>query len=218
MSVSAHLGVDLAEYDARIRTFIPHYDRMLAVAASEVPASARRIVDLGIGTGALAARCLRRASGAAVLGIDADPEIAEIARVRLGKRVSLRTGSFLRQPLPASDVVVASFALHHVRTRAAKRSLYLRIRQSLRPGGQVITVDCHPSSDARDRKDEFARWRQHLCRRYTRRQASGLMARWAREDVYVPLAGELRLLEQAGLAPRVVWRRGAFTVIAARRA
>ena len=53
MSVATHLGIDLAEYDARIRSFIPDYEEMLAVAAAAVPAQARTIVDLGIGTGAL---------------------------------------------------------------------------------------------------------------------------------------------------------------------
>ena len=36
MSAAAHLGIDLAEYDARIRTFVPRYDTMLATAAASM--------------------------------------------------------------------------------------------------------------------------------------------------------------------------------------
>ena len=36
MSVATHLGIDLGEYDARIRTFIPHYEEMLDVAAGSL--------------------------------------------------------------------------------------------------------------------------------------------------------------------------------------
>ena len=43
---------------ARIRPFIPHYEEMLDVAAAAMPPRARTIIDLGIGTGALSARCL----------------------------------------------------------------------------------------------------------------------------------------------------------------
>ena len=79
MSVAAHLGIRLSEYDARIRTFIPDYDRMLDVAAAAIPRNTRTIVDLGIGTGALASRCLRRAPGARVVGVDADADILALA-------------------------------------------------------------------------------------------------------------------------------------------
>ena len=71
MSVASHLGIRLDEYDARIRTFIPDYETMLDAAAAVVPPDARTIVDLGIGTGAFAARCVRRATRARVVGIDA---------------------------------------------------------------------------------------------------------------------------------------------------
>src|SRR5438552_5527263 len=120
MSVAAHLGIRLSDYDVRIRTFIPDYDTMLDVAASVIPRRTRTIVDLGIGTGALAARCLEQAPAARVLGIDADVDVLALASRRLGHRVTLVADSFLRTKLPVCDAVVASFALHHVRTRNAK--------------------------------------------------------------------------------------------------
>src|SRR5215217_3110724 len=54
---AAHLGIDLVEYDARIRTFIPDYETMIEIAASALHMAVTRkaptVVDLGIGTGAL---------------------------------------------------------------------------------------------------------------------------------------------------------------------
>jgi hypothetical protein len=40
---------------------------------------------------------------------------------------------------------------------------------------------------------------------------------WADEDVYVPLADKIRLLERAGFAVDVPWRRSPFAVIVAAR-
>jgi ubiquinone/menaquinone biosynthesis C-methylase UbiE len=215
MSVASHLGIRLDEYDARIRTFIPDYEAMLDVAAAMVPRGARTIVDLGIGTGALAARCVRRAPRARVVGIDADAGMLTVAARRLGARLTPVHGSFLRTPLPRCDAAVASFALHHVRTRDAKAALYRRVRATLRARGRLILVDCEPASDRALRAAQREAWLAHLRRAYAPAKARGLLAAWSHEDVYVPLESELTLLRESGLRPEVAWRRGAFAVIAA---
>jgi trans-aconitate methyltransferase len=215
MSVASHLGIRLSDYDARIRTFIPDYDEMLDAAAAVVPASARTIVDLGTGTGALAARCLRRAPRARVVGIDADQEILELAAQRLGHRGAFVVDSFLRAPIPRSDVVVASFALHHVRTRRAKATLYNRIARALRRGGRLVTVDCQPSTRLELARLQMLDWRAHLQRGYSRREATGLLRAWSDEDVYVPLEAETTLMKDAGFRVDVIWRKGAFAVLLA---
>jgi ubiquinone/menaquinone biosynthesis C-methylase UbiE len=217
VSVATHLGIALDEYDARIRTFIPDYETMLDVAARAVPAGARTIVDLGIGTGALAARCLAQARGARLIGIDADRDILVLADRRLGTRGRLMAGNFLRADIPASDVIVASFALHHVRTRRAKAALYRRAAAALRRGGRCITVDCHPASDRTLARAQMAMWDAHLRRSYSAREARRLLAAWAREDRYVPLRVECELMRRAGLRVEVLWRKDAFAVLAGTR-
>jgi SAM-dependent methyltransferase len=217
MGVGSHLGIELSEYDTRIRTFIPHYEEMLDVGAAAVPPGARTIVDLGIGTGALSARCLTTARRAKMVGIDVDPGILALAQRRLGNRASLTNGSFLRAALPACDAVVASFSLHHIRTRAAKASLYERIHAALRRGGLFVSVDCHPASDDVVRRSQFAEWLAHLRRAYRPAQAKATLASWSREDVYVPLDAELALLRSARFRAELLWRRGAFAVIRAGR-
>lgn len=216
VSVATHLGIRLSEYDARIRTFIPFYEEMLDVAAAAVPSRARCIVDLGIGTGALAARCLARAPRAAVVGIDTDADILAAAARRLGSRATFVVDSFLRAPLPSCDAVVASFALHHVRTRSAKRRLYRRVRTALRPGGVVVVVDCQPSRHRQVAARQRDAWTAHLQRAYSARRARGFLRAWADEDVYVPLQAEMDLMAGSGLDPEVVWRRDAFAVLVSR--
>lgn len=213
MSVASHLGIKLSEYDKSIRTFIPDYEEMLGVAAAAVPARTRTIVDLGIGTGALSARCLESAPRARVAGIDMDPAILSLAARRLGDRASFTTGTFLRTPLPACDAVVASFSLHHVRTRGAKATLYRRIRKALRPGGVFLSVDSQPASDAQVWRAQREAWLGHLSRSYSTARAAAIFKTWAGEDVYVPLDAEIALIEQSGFRVEVLWRRGAFAVL-----
>ena len=213
MGVASHLGIKLTEYDSRIRTFIPHYEEMLDVAAAAIPSRTRTIVDLGIGTGALSSRCLTSAPRARTVGIDVDPEILALASRRLGSRATFTTGSFLRGPLPTCDAVVASFALHHVRTRAAKAALYRRIRAALRPGGILVCVDANPAADPAVRRAQFDEWLTHLRRAYTAAQARAIFKGWSHEDIYVPLDAEVALLRSAGFRVELLWRRGAFAVL-----
>ena len=217
MSVASHLGIKLADYDARIRTFIPDYEEMLGVAAAAIPARTRTIVDLGIGTGALSARCLAYAPAASVVGIDVDPGIMALAERRLRDRATFAAGSFLRAPLPRCDAAVASFSLHHIRTRAAKAALYRRIHAALRRRGLFISVDCQPASDPGVRREQHDAWIAHLRRSYTRARSAALLDAWAHEDVYVPLDGELELMRRSGFGVEVLWRRGAFAVLRAAR-
>lgn len=216
MGVATHLGIDLAEYDARIRTFIPDYEEMLDAAAATVRPDARRIVDLGTGTGALASRCLVRAKRARLVGIDVDAAMAAVAARRLGSRASFVTGDFARVAVPRCDTLVSSFALHHVRTRPAKARLYRRLRRALARGGLLIVVDCQPSLDRRLAAAQQDAWRAHLRQSYTRAKADGFLRAWSREDVYVPLDTEIGLMRGAGLTPEVIWRKGAFAVLRAR--
>jgi tRNA (cmo5U34)-methyltransferase len=217
MSVAAHLGIRLSEYDARIRTFIPDYEEMIAVAASAVPPDARTILDLGTGTGALSAACLSRARRARAIGIDADAEILTLATRRLGSRATLVPGSFTTTPLPRCDVAVASFSLHHIRTRPAKKALYRRVHAALRRGGVLLIVDCEPAIDPDVRGAQFDAWRAHLRRAYSPREARRLLRAWSHEDVYVPLDEEIGLLRECRFRVEVVWRRGAFAVVRAKR-
>ena len=221
MSVSQHLRISIAEYDARIRTFVPYYETMLDVVADALAASAAAapvIVDLGTGTGALAARCLQLKPTAKLIGIDADAAMLEAARARLGDsaNVLLTTGDFLNAPLPACDAIVACIALHHIRAAQAKQAFYARCRAALRPGGVFLNADCLPSRDESVAAQQLVQWRTHLERTYTRAESEAHLTAWADEDTYFPLDDELDWLKTAGLLPEVIWRQEGFAVIRAR--
>lgn len=216
MGVATHLGIAIREYDQRIRTFIPDYEEMLEVAAAAIPARPQTIVDLGTGTGAFAARCLSHAPRARIVGIDADEEILNVARRRLGASATFISSSFLRAALPRCDAVIASFALHHVRTRTAKGALYRRVRKAVRPGGVFMSVDCHPAADPTVARQQRGDWDRHLRRAYTPARSAALLAAWAKEDVYVPLDAEIDLISRSGFRVEVIWRKGSFAVLRGR--
>ena len=217
MSVASHLGIRVRDYDRHIRTFIPHYAAILDAAADAVHDLARprpMLLDLGIGSGALAARCLARRPDAHVLGIDEDESMLALAHKRLGARVTTVTGDFLKTPLPSCDVITASFSLHHVFERRRKAQLYRKCFRALRSGGVLVNADCClASAPALQRRDREA-WLAHLRRTYTASKATALLHAWGKEDRYFLLEDELALMRSAGFRVDVRWRRGSFAVVA----
>lgn len=217
MGAASHLGIDLREYDTRIRSFIPGYEEMLGAAAAVVVASVHRrdpvIVDLGIGTGALGARCLASKPAARIVGVDEDEAMLAVARTRLGRQFTPVHGSFEDVDLPRCDAVTASLALHHVPTTARRVRLMRRIHRALRPGGVLIAADCYLASAARLRAAERRAWLAHLERRYTAKQAAAHLRAWAKDDHFARLSDEAAVLERAGFAVDIAWRRGCFAVI-----
>jgi len=222
MSVGRHLRIALDEYDARIRTFVPHYEEMIdrvADALHLVDAAHPTVVDLGIGTGALARACLAVRPDTRLIGIDADAQMLDTARARLGgmENVQLIEANFVEHALPAADAFVACIALHHIREPAAKQKFYGRVFECLRPGGVLISADCFPGALPALALRHHEAWLAHLEHSYPRSEAEAYLRAWAEEDIYFALEDELTWLRRAGFRPEVLWRREGFAVVAAVR-
>ena len=222
MSVASHLGMSPAAYDRRIRGLIPHYEELIAEAARALGAARRpirRITDLGIGTGTLTRACLGVAPDARVTGIELDASMSAMAKQRLGRlaaRVRMVHGSFLDVTLPASDAIVATYSLHHIKSRRDKGAFYRKCARALRPGGVLVSGDCFPPASPELWARGVDEWIAHLARTFgTRARATREFESWKDEDTYVPLAEEIRLLTEAGFRVDVPWRRSPFAVVAA---
>ncbi len=222
-SVEGHLQLKIAEYDQRIRILVYAYEAMrreqLALLARTLP-PAGLVLDLGGGTGALAAAVAERFPGVRVQIWDTDPAMLAFARERCaphGDRVQLVQKSFT-EPLPACDAVVACIALHHVKDMAVKGGIYRNIFTALRSGGLFANADTLMDSRPGLRTHYFEVWSQfQQTHGFTDAEARRHFATWAEEDCYTPLAVEMKLLSEAGFTePDCFWReehQGVFGAI-----
>lgn len=97
------------------------------------------ILDIGIGTGALARRLAER--GAMITGIDISQKMLDVCAEKY-PAFDLRIGTFTQIPAPdaAFDGIIAGFAFHEVLI-AERRVACDEMARVLKPGGYVCIVD-----------------------------------------------------------------------------
>jgi len=102
----------------------------------------RRVLDVGCGTGTLAAWLAERAA-AKVWGVDASPEMLAVARMKVPEGVGLKLGK--AEELPFKDGwferAVSSLAVHHFDRAHA----FPEIHRVLAPGGRYAFATFDPS-------------------------------------------------------------------------
>jgi tRNA (cmo5U34)-methyltransferase len=128
-------------YLAEMRAEIPGYEELQeAVAAATAAIGARRVLELGTGTGETASRVWPKHPGAIWVGIDSSDPMLARARERLPE-ADLRLQA-LEDELPAGpfDLVVSVLAVHHL-DGAGKRDLFARCARALRPSGSFVLGD-----------------------------------------------------------------------------
>jgi len=187
---------DASGYTDAIRADLPAYDALQDEVAGATGAGARRILDLGTGTGETARRVLALHADAFLVGIDENERMLALAQAELpAERVELRVGR-LEEPLPEGpfDLVTSALCVHHL-DGAGKVDLFGRVRDALVPGGLFVMGDVVVPVDP----------------------VAATTPLTPGYDRPSPLADQLRWLSEAGLEPRVVWEQGDLAVVAARR-
>lgn len=114
-------------------------------------AKARRILDLGCGTGAMALALARELPDADVIGIDGDPDVLRRARAKVasaGVEVKLQEAMADRLPLEDAsvDAVVSTLVFHHLPPEV-KRGALAEVCRVLVPGGRLLICDVGRASD-----------------------------------------------------------------------
>lgn len=142
---------DPGTYADEIRAEIPAYDELQDALVSASGETARRVLELGTGTGETAWRLLQRHPEAELVAVDESPAmLAQAARRLPDGRVSLRVGA-IENPLPPGpfDLVASALCVHHL-PGAAKRELFARVRAALAPGGRFVLADVVVPEDPAD--------------------------------------------------------------------
>ena len=126
---------------------MPDYWRLQDAVAEATGSGARRVLELGTGTGESARRVLARHPGASLVGVDASADMLAVADL---PGADLRVGR-LEEPLPAGpfDLVFSVLAVHHL-DGPGKADLFARVAAVLAPGGRFVLGDVVVPDDPAD--------------------------------------------------------------------
>jgi tRNA (cmo5U34)-methyltransferase len=181
------------DYLELMHSEMPAYTRLQDEAAAATGSGARRLLELGTGTGETARRVLARHPGASLVGIDESEAMLAAARSALPD-ADLRVAR-LQDPLPsgAFDLVFSVLAVHHL-DAGGKADLFRRVADVLEPGGRFVLGDVVVPEDASDATTPLS---------------PGF-------DMPSRVDEQLAWLIAAGLSASVAWTSGDLAVLVAR--
>ena len=111
-----------------------------------------KVLDVGCGTGNLTLTAKKSAGvNGAVYGIDAAPEMIDVARKKAqqtGLDVTFEVGLIEKIPFPEAtfDVVISRLVIHHL-PDDLKRQGFAEILRVLKPGGHFLIADFNPPTN-----------------------------------------------------------------------
>jgi ubiquinone/menaquinone biosynthesis C-methylase UbiE len=129
-------------YDLVSRKLSFGRDRLIQLAA---PAPGENVLDVGCGTGTLAIALAPKVAPGEVHGIDASPQMIEVAKERsanAGLAIDFRVALIEAIPFPDQlfDLVTSSLMLHHLPDDLKATGL-AEIRRVLKPGGRFVAMN-----------------------------------------------------------------------------
>jgi tRNA (cmo5U34)-methyltransferase len=204
-------------YDRDRSKLIPGCNAFYRWAIDLIPPRAKRIVDLGAGSGLLSVLVRERFPDAQIHLVDFSVPMLELARGRLGDdpRTEYHQADYVTGELPG-DVcaVVSSLSIHHL-DDADKRTVFSRAYRSLRPRGVFVNADqvAGPTPELDERYK--ALWLEQVrAAGATEQQIADSLYR-KQEDRCAPVAEQLGWLREAGFADADCWYKdNCFAVFA----
>jgi tRNA (cmo5U34)-methyltransferase len=218
-----HFDSRAPEYQAERRRVVPGYDSFYGTAVEALTLAGREIrhvLDLGAGTGLLAACIAEAHPGAQLTLLDAAPAMLEHARATCGDGATYVLAD-LADPLPAGgpwDAITSALAIHHLDDQG-KRELFARVHAALQPGGLFVNAEQVAGPTALF-DDAYHRWHERRAKALGTTDAHWKQAvESMRHDRTASVEHQLVWLRQAGFADAdCMWKDHRFAVLVARRA
>lgn len=216
-------GSQAATYDDLIRRTVPCYDTMTGRLVASLP-RARRVLELGCGTGNLSVLLARALPDASLTFVDGSPAMTAVTKARLASEAPGVDASFVDARFEDLDdggepwdLAVASISLHHLPDPAPFYGLLGRI---VAPGGAFRMADAiravHPDHHARHVHEFHSFWEQPGNLDPDERAA--VYDHVIRHDHYFTLDEHFAWLRAAGFERcDCLWRDGLFAVVTADR-
>ena len=205
-----------------MKRLIPFYDEQQDIVLRLIPferSAPLRVLDLGCGTGSLAAAILAEFNRADLTAFDLTEEMIESCRSRFAgiDRISYRLGDFRTDDFGNDyDLIVATLSLHHLELSERPR-FFGRAHHSLKPGGSLIASEVIVDESPVVRERQYQLWRDFMAG-----QGEDGMYWYEKhlaKDHPAEISTLISILSDAGFeSAGCFWRYLNFAIISARKA
>jgi tRNA (cmo5U34)-methyltransferase len=203
-------------YDVDRAKLIPGCGRFYQWAIDLIPRGAKRIVDLGAGSGLLSIMIRERFPEAELHLVDFSAPMLDQARVRMGEdaKVFFHQADYLKDSLPEDVCSVASaLSIHHLEDEG-KRHLFGKVFGMLRPHGVFVNADHIAGPSSRLEERYKATWLEQV-------RANGASEKQVEESLYrqkedrrAPVGEQLGWMRRVGFRDVDLWfKDGCFAVM-----
>jgi tRNA (cmo5U34)-methyltransferase len=221
-SIHETVAESAESYDALIEKIIPHYhlqQNLLLTLVSLDQQEKMRVLDLGIGTGALSETILNHFPDSTVHGMDRTKGMLGECDKRLkrfGDRVTLEEAEITEWNGNGEyELVVAGLSLHHL-TQEEKQKNYHHINKSLKKGGSFFLLDIVLGESEKLTNFYVERWANFMSQNNFNHQA--VIDDYYDADIPASVTDHFEWLQKAGFS--VVdcpWREYNFVILHAQK-
>lgn len=180
---------------------------LVADAAAATTPHARHVLDVGCGAGNYTLKLLERLPGLDATLIDLsrpmlDRAVERVQAATTGTVTAIQ-GDVREVPLPTGgfDIILAAAVLHHLRTDAEWRSVFVAFHRALRPGGSVWVFDLVESDIPAVQQLLWRRYGEYLVTFKGEAYRDHVFAYVEKEDTPRSLSFQLELLREVGFGP-----------------
>ena len=223
-AVAAAFDAASSDYDAPRRRLIPCFDAFYGAAIELIaewgPPPGALLLDLGAGTGLLAALVRGAFPGIRIDLVDVAPAMLELARRRFAGQadVTVTVADYGMAELGGPyDLIVSALSIHHL-DDAAKRRLFTRSLAALRPGGLFVNAEQVLAPTPELERRAHARWRRQALALGAEAATVAAAEERMRHDRCASLEDQLAWLRAAGFAEvDCAFKQWRFAVYSGRR-
>lgn len=221
-SAVQHFENRAADYEAERRRVVPGYDAFYGTAVAALALAGRemrRVLDLGAGTGLLAAHVAAAHPDVELTLLDGAAGMLDRARETFADRATYVRADLV-DPLHGggSDAIVSALAIHHL-DDADKRELFARVHAALAPRGIFVNAE-QVTGPTGLFDDAYNRWHERRAKELGTTNADWRHAvESMRHDRCAPVEHQLAWLREAGFGDAdCLWKDHRLAVLVARRA
>ena len=192
------------DFDEIIIKLVPFYREMIKDLILVIPFEKNKkidVIDLGCGTGTLSLMIKEFFTNAKITCMDMTKNMLELAKIKLSEYENIEyilenfyTFNFNNK----YDVVISSFALHHLITAEDKKKFYQKIYNSLKENGFFYNLDILIGPNDEIQNFYMKKWAEFLSQNLSEDRVDKNIERYYEEDSPESIMNHLKWLEEAG--------------------